>query len=381
MNEKTIDTRAPLTKQVDDLNIFQGTSLTIPDVLLENIKYNGKPYFPAVVILSDILYWYRGSYERSEDTGEVVRRYSKFKADALQRNFKYYESRYGLTAKQCRTAHEILESMGLIIRQQRTVETTQGTRLGNVPFVIPVIEEIAGLYLVPCRAEGCALEGNSSSPVGQDITKNTTENTTETSTKESEDKSSSLKEKKKDPLVLVDYLNYLMAGDDELQLENITTLLYSCFGRPSLRVTKLKELASLPQDEFMERAPDNILKICECMHEVLSKDGVNRKFLEARPNTQDTSKDFRPADIIAAYMYYQSPNRKEFKYRADRTTKIERQLNNFFRKYLCIGDDLIDYISIREYIGYMRDLEGFNYSIKSLINSEWVDKARREGWA
>ena len=46
----------------------------------------------AMLILADIVYWYRPTEVRDERTGEVVGMRKKFRADMLQRSYKQLES-------------------------------------------------------------------------------------------------------------------------------------------------------------------------------------------------------------------------------------------------------------------------------------------------
>ena len=95
---------------------------------------NGKPDTNAILILSDVVYWYRPTVVRDERTGRVVDYRKKFKADLLQKNYQDYENLFGLSKKQIRDAFVRLEEMGLIRRVLRTVETSFGVQ-GNVMFI------------------------------------------------------------------------------------------------------------------------------------------------------------------------------------------------------------------------------------------------------
>lgn len=87
----------------------------------------GSTNFVAVVILANILYWYRGH---------------KFKADMLQKSYKEYEEQYGFTKKQVKKAFDDLERLGLIHREWRTVRLQDGRVLNNVMYIEPIMSAI-----------------------------------------------------------------------------------------------------------------------------------------------------------------------------------------------------------------------------------------------
>ncbi len=58
-------------------------------------KPSGKPNHLAVSILSDIVYWYRPTDIRDENTGFVIAKKTKFKGDLLQKTYKAYADMYG----------------------------------------------------------------------------------------------------------------------------------------------------------------------------------------------------------------------------------------------------------------------------------------------
>jgi hypothetical protein len=103
---------------------------------------DGKPNLPAIIILSDIVYWYRPVEIRDEATGMVVGYRAKFKADQLQRNYDQFAEQFGFTKRQAKDAINYLISRGLITREFRTVPGPGGSLLGNVMFVQPLPEAI-----------------------------------------------------------------------------------------------------------------------------------------------------------------------------------------------------------------------------------------------
>ena len=102
------------------------------------------PYLEAIVILGDICYWYRPREIRDEDTGHVIRRERRFRADKLQRSYDQYGDLFGLGKEQARAALKWLEAKGLITLELRTVPTKMGP-IHNVLFIEPIPTEIAKL--------------------------------------------------------------------------------------------------------------------------------------------------------------------------------------------------------------------------------------------
>ena len=109
---------------------------------IENLKYeNGKTNLNAVMILSEIVYWYRPVEIRDESTGAVLGYKKKFKKDKLQKTYEALGERFGLSKRQAKLACDYLKEKGIITVEFRTIKTSQG-RVPNVLFVEPVIEEL-----------------------------------------------------------------------------------------------------------------------------------------------------------------------------------------------------------------------------------------------
>lgn len=115
---------------------------------IENLKYdNGKTNMNAVLILSEIYYWYKPTLVRDEVTGEVLGYKKKFKADKLQKSYQALAVRFGLSKRQSKTACDFLVSKGLIEIEFRTIRANN-TRLNNVMFIdinIKALKAITGI--------------------------------------------------------------------------------------------------------------------------------------------------------------------------------------------------------------------------------------------
>ena len=130
-------------------------------------KKNGKCCPLAVLILADIVYWYRPAEHRDEET-QAVTYYKKFHDnDYLQRSYAQIMSRYGISKKQAYEALVVLENLGVIKRHFRTITTSGGNRMGNVMF-LELIPEVLMKLTYPDE-DPIAKKVNSSLPAGDDI--------------------------------------------------------------------------------------------------------------------------------------------------------------------------------------------------------------------
>ena len=108
---------------------------------------NGKPHIVAIMILSEIVYWYRPTVIRDEVDGKVTYK-KKFKADKLQKNYQQLADTFGFTKLQVKRACDLLTDMLLIKIEFRTINA-DGKILNNVMFVEPVpteIKKISSMY-------------------------------------------------------------------------------------------------------------------------------------------------------------------------------------------------------------------------------------------
>lgn len=107
----------------------------IPIEWFKYIKFdNGKPDTAAILILSDVVYWYRPTVVRDELTSRIKEYKKKFKADLLQKNYQDYADFFGFSKRQVINAFVRLEHLGLIKRIFRTVTTPKG-KIPNVLYV------------------------------------------------------------------------------------------------------------------------------------------------------------------------------------------------------------------------------------------------------
>jgi len=92
----------------------------------------GKPHLEAIILLSDIVYWYRPKVEK--DHNGKISLAKKFSADILQRSYSQIESAFGLTDREAKSAMLTLEFYGVARRVFRTI-TVNGLKLSNVMYI------------------------------------------------------------------------------------------------------------------------------------------------------------------------------------------------------------------------------------------------------
>ena len=121
---------------VDAMGSINISGNIIPSVWYRTItKENGKPYLLAIVILADIVYWYRPSEVRDQGTGHILGWKKKFSEDILRQSYQYYADLFGESKKTVKTAMDKLEKLQVIRREFRTVSHGDGLVSNNVMYV------------------------------------------------------------------------------------------------------------------------------------------------------------------------------------------------------------------------------------------------------
>ena len=168
-------------KIVDELGKINLHGNIIPHAWYETLKMKtGKPDTVGMLLLSDFIYWYRPTYLRDEDTGQIAEVKKKFKSDLLQRSYKQLSEQFGFSEKQIREALKRLEEKGVASRVFRTVDSSMG-KLPNTMFIELHPSEI----VKTCFPKGKDVLTKRETPIakkGNTITKITTEITTQNST-------------------------------------------------------------------------------------------------------------------------------------------------------------------------------------------------------
>ena len=113
------DTGSPT---VDRMCRLQFTGNVIPSSWYHTIKKGtGKPNLNAIIILADIVYWYRPVEIRDEATGQLCGFKKKFQADILQRNYQQIAEQFGISKRDATNAIVELEKLGVVRRVFRVM--------------------------------------------------------------------------------------------------------------------------------------------------------------------------------------------------------------------------------------------------------------------
>jgi hypothetical protein len=95
----------------------------------------------AILVLAEIVYWYRSCEEKDEVTGQVLRYKKKFHADKLQKSYGGFSEKFGFTVSQIRGAVDRLVSSGIITRELRNIPEDKPTMF-NVMYLEPVLSKL-----------------------------------------------------------------------------------------------------------------------------------------------------------------------------------------------------------------------------------------------
>ena len=170
---------APLPAAVIEIGKIHFEGNVIPHPWYQHIALpSGKPDLPAIIILAEIVYWYR-PYQTLDHHGKPLLR-KRFDGDLFQCTAAYFEAKFGLTKDQTRKALKRLEDAGYIRREYRDI-IQRGTLHNNIMFIEPVPlaimaithPSVAAKVTPPLSPVGDTLSpvGDTLSPVGDIINK------------------------------------------------------------------------------------------------------------------------------------------------------------------------------------------------------------------
>lgn len=128
---------------VDSIGRMHISGTVIPFHWFQQLTFsNGKPHIPAILILADVLYWYRPTVERDEDTGAITKVKKKFAKDMMHRSYKAFAEQFGISKRQAKEACDYLFDKGLIKREFRSV-LAKGQMNNNVMFIEPCPDKVS----------------------------------------------------------------------------------------------------------------------------------------------------------------------------------------------------------------------------------------------
>ncbi|MDO4274878.1 MAG: DUF6017 domain-containing protein [Eubacteriales bacterium] len=144
-NPNPFETGSPAVDKMSRLHI---SGNIIPVTWYKTIrKDTGKPNLNAIIILADVVYWYRAVEVRDELTGQLIGLKKKFHSDLLQRSYQQISDQFGISKRDATNAVVELEKIGVIRRVFRTLEIG-GQLVPNVLFLelnVEILEQLTFL--------------------------------------------------------------------------------------------------------------------------------------------------------------------------------------------------------------------------------------------
>lgn len=131
--------------KVDKMAEMNFVGNIIPHTWYHKLKREtGKPYMTAIIILADIVYWYRPIEVIDPNTNMVIGYKKKFNSDILMRTYAQLANMFDISKREATEAVIYLEKLGLVKRVFRKVETEYAV-LNNVLFLDIDTEKIREL--------------------------------------------------------------------------------------------------------------------------------------------------------------------------------------------------------------------------------------------
>lgn len=129
---------------VDAIGQMNITGNVVPTSWFSKIKLDsGRPDTVAIIILSELLYWYRPTESKDEVTGQTIWK-KKFYADLLQKSIGDLADKFNFSYEQVKQALNRLQESGYIIKRKRH-EVINGRKYGNHLYIELVPDRIKDL--------------------------------------------------------------------------------------------------------------------------------------------------------------------------------------------------------------------------------------------
>lgn len=122
---------------VDAVGMMDLTGNMIPNNWYNHVlRDNGKPNYLAILLLSEIVYWYKPVEIRDDETGKTIGYRKKFKSDCLQKSYDQLGSKFGEEKHTVKRALDCLEDLGVIKREFRTIKVgEEEKKINNVLYI------------------------------------------------------------------------------------------------------------------------------------------------------------------------------------------------------------------------------------------------------
>lgn len=147
-----------ISDQIGQLNF---TGNVIPSVWFQTVVSSaGKPNLLACQLLSEIVYWYRPSEVRDQQTGQFIGYRTKFRGDLLQKSYQSLADLYHVSKRQVMRAIVFLEKdIQVLKRVFRSVPGKDGMIYNNVLYIWLDTERLKELTFPPDQEEPELLSG------------------------------------------------------------------------------------------------------------------------------------------------------------------------------------------------------------------------------
>lgn len=107
---------------------------SIPEAWYRTIRMKNQPHAIAILILWDLLYWYKWTELRDEKSGMVIGYKKKFRDNLLQRSYADIAAKFGISKRQATDVISFLQTLGLLKKVFRTINVN-GIKCSNVLYI------------------------------------------------------------------------------------------------------------------------------------------------------------------------------------------------------------------------------------------------------
>ena len=136
---------------VDEVGQMHFSGNVIPETWYQTITdEKGKVQMPAILILSEIVYWYRPSEIRNEEDGSTIFK-KRFHDDYLQLSYERISAKFNISKRNAKDYVVFLEKLGVIKRHLKNITSSCG-----------VIPNVLYIELMPDRLKELTYPENSS---------------------------------------------------------------------------------------------------------------------------------------------------------------------------------------------------------------------------
>lgn len=117
---------------MQSINIYG--NIIAPRWLKTIITKKGKPDLKAILLLAEIVYWYKPKIITDKDTGEIIAIKKRFKHDLLQKSYLELAIQFNFTKREVMNAISRLEELKVIEKVFRT-QSICGVRMNNILYI------------------------------------------------------------------------------------------------------------------------------------------------------------------------------------------------------------------------------------------------------